>query len=492
MGFVDYVYPSARHSRFEHSLGVTVLASKMVDAVRRNGNVKDLSDEDRISIRLSALLHDVGHCLFSHTSELVYGSALTGAMNEEFHGKNVEPSPHEFLSYLIVTSAVFSEFFETLKSVYRLNNLNPKDIANRIVGLVEKEKDRFKTCFINGPFDADKLDYFHRDSQFSGIPIQLDIDRLFYEIAISDTSVMDKGMPESIYDLTIGISGVGCIEQIIFNKMLLYSTIYNHHKVQAIDCMFKGIFEYMIQKEILIKINGIKKKIESPVDFLYLVDYDLFSLINEIDDTNLKRLITNIKDRKLLKRALIINHGSIVKEAIQPTEKNDIIAELKSLLKEEDANLIEKVRQKIAELDEKPSNTKEGGLKGLISLLSTKANRSTKDKYLRELAKKIVADAHVDCLLHEVWIDIPKSPSFKETSAVNIRTNKDRDCKEYKHIDDFYPYNPYKELYVTHKLNAHVFAPEPCLKQIAESAKKIFKEELDIEFNERALIHVNG
>jgi hypothetical protein len=110
---------------------------------------------------------------------------------------------------------------------------------------------------------------------------------------------------------------------------------------------------------------------------------------------------------------------------------------------------------------------------------------------LRDLAKKIIDDAQVDCLLHEVWIDIPKSPSFKETSAINIRTSKDRDCKEYKHIDDFYPYNPYKELYVTHKLNAHVFAPEPYLDQIAASAKKIFKEELDIEFNERASIHVN-
>jgi HD superfamily phosphohydrolase len=387
MGFVDYVYPSARHSRFEHSLGVTVLASKMVDAVRRDVKVKGLiDDKDQISIRLSALLHDVGHCLFSHTSELVYGSALTVAIKEEFQGKEVDPSSHEFLSYLIVTSDAFSKFFSKLKSIYKLNKLDLKEIANRIVGLVEKEEDRFKTYFINGPFDADKLDYFHRDSQFSGIPIQLDIERLFYEIAISDTSIMDEGMTEPVNDLTIGISGVGCIEQIIFNKMLLYATIYNHHKVQAIDCMFKGIFEYIIQKEIPVKINGIKKNIVSPVDFLYLVDYDLFSLINEIDDDELKRLIINIKDRKLLKRALIINHGSIVKEEIQLTGKNDIIAELKSLLKEEGTDLVEKVKQKITELEERPLKAKEGGLKGLISLLSTKANRSTKDKYLTQVA----------------------------------------------------------------------------------------------------------
>lgn len=29
MGFANYVYPSARHSRFEHSLGVAILVERM-------------------------------------------------------------------------------------------------------------------------------------------------------------------------------------------------------------------------------------------------------------------------------------------------------------------------------------------------------------------------------------------------------------------------------------------------------------------------------
>ena len=438
MGFVDYVYPSAVHSRFDHSLGVTILASKMVDAVRRDPDVKNLiDDKDRMSIRLSALLHDVGHCLFSHTSESVYGSSLKKCKDEfKTKNNNVNPSDHEFLSYLIVRSGAFSRFFNKLKNVYRLNKLDLDEIANRIVGLVEKEEDRFKTCFINGPFDADKLDYFHRDSQFSGIPIQIDIERLFYEIAISDTSVMDDDVTETVNDLTIGISGLGCIEQIIFNKMLLFHTIYRHHKVQAIDCMFKGIFEYIIKNKIPVKINGEKKAVESPVDFLYLVDSDLFSITEYVDDKKLIRLINNIKYRKLLKRALTVNRSSITNKS------------------------------------------------GLISILSTNANRDDKNQVLRALSEKIIADAGVDCLLEEVWIDIPEIPPLKETLAINIRTSKDRANKDYKRIDDIYPYNPYKELYTIHKLKAHVFAPECHLKEIAESAKKIFKQELGIEFTE--------
>jgi HD superfamily phosphohydrolase len=491
MGFVDYVYPSAKHSRFEHSLGVTILAGKMVDAVRRDPNVKNLiSDNDKISIRMSALLHDVGHCLFSHTSELVYGYSLVKCIKEEFKGKDVDPAPHEFLSYLIITSNAFSLYFNKLKQVYKLN-LDVHEIAARIVGLVEKEEERFKTYFINGPFDADKLDYFHRDSQFSGIPIQLDIERLFYEIAISDVSVMDDSVTNTVYDLTIGVSGIGCIEQIIFNKMLLYSSIYHHHKVQAIDCMFKGIFEYILENKIPITINGQKKPINSPVDFLYLVDYDLYSIVNDVEDAKLKKLICNIKERKLLKRSLVINHGSIKKKEEQFINEQDI-SDLESILQNRaDDKFRKTLEEKIHALGEKSLESNKGGLKGLISILSTKANREDKNKYLRILAQKILKDANVDCMLSEVWIDIPKIPSFKETSTLNVRTSKDRDNKDFKHIDDFYPYNPYKDLYITNKMNGHIFAPEHCLKEIAQSAKKIFKQELNIEFNDKADIHVN-
>jgi len=489
MGFVDYVYPSARHSRFEHSLGVTILAGKMIDSILRNPNSKKfITDKDKASIRLSALLHDVGHCLFSHTSELVYGSLLAECKAEELKDKNVDPAPHEFLSYLIVRSDCFGKFFKKLQKTYEeLHGLDIQEIANRIIGYVEKESDRYKTRFIYGPIDADKLDYFHRDSQFSGIPIQLDIERLFYEIDISNISDMDKNVEENVYDLTIGISGIGCIEQIIFNKMLLYSTIYHHHKVQAMDCMFKGVFEYIMENKIEINIQGTKKEINSPVDFLYLVDHDLFTLAKDVDNDILKRLIKNIQKRNLLKRALVINQGSIKKKTEELSISQNDIGKLESTLKNKtEENFNENLEGVIHELAEKFLHPSKGGMKGLMKILP-----SSKYKYQRTLAKKILEDANVNCLLSEVWIDIPKTPSFTETSTLNIRTDKDKNNTEYKPIDNFYPYNQYKDLYITNKMSCHIFAPEYCLKEIANSAKKIFKEELDIEFNNRADICVH-
>jgi uncharacterized protein len=87
-GLAFHVYPSARHTRFEHSLGAVTIASRVFDALlhRQRNEIRDVAKalwgkaeepENAIlrlkqELRLAALLHDTGHSLYSHTSELVY------------------------------------------------------------------------------------------------------------------------------------------------------------------------------------------------------------------------------------------------------------------------------------------------------------------------------------------------------------------------------------------------------------------------------------
>jgi HD superfamily phosphohydrolase len=73
------VYPGATHSRFEHSLGVMHVASRLFDALERRskdilcsgdyGYGDDSLGRQRRIIRLAALLHDLGHGPFSHAAE---------------------------------------------------------------------------------------------------------------------------------------------------------------------------------------------------------------------------------------------------------------------------------------------------------------------------------------------------------------------------------------------------------------------------------------
>jgi HD superfamily phosphohydrolase len=61
------VYPSAQHSRFEHSLGTMHIAGYAGETLLTKGY---LIDEDQVQeLRLAALLHDIGHGPFSHLFE---------------------------------------------------------------------------------------------------------------------------------------------------------------------------------------------------------------------------------------------------------------------------------------------------------------------------------------------------------------------------------------------------------------------------------------
>jgi len=64
-GFSDYVFPSATHSRFAHSLGVYSVAKRMLSIVEPDARQGNWSREGQACLA-AALLHDVGHGIFSH------------------------------------------------------------------------------------------------------------------------------------------------------------------------------------------------------------------------------------------------------------------------------------------------------------------------------------------------------------------------------------------------------------------------------------------
>ena len=78
LAWTDQVYPGAMHTRFEHSLGVMHVASRLFDAIVQRSSELLRSEltytpeglmRERTLVRLTALLHDVGHAPFSHAAE---------------------------------------------------------------------------------------------------------------------------------------------------------------------------------------------------------------------------------------------------------------------------------------------------------------------------------------------------------------------------------------------------------------------------------------
>ncbi len=217
-GLAYYVYPSARHSRFEHSVGAATIASRVFDALlhRQRSAFRDIvraiwkDAEPDISVlklkqelRLAALIHDTGHSLYSHTSERVYQniSLLRSASRElsSFVGK--EKGAGEVISFCIaLTDAVIDLLPRTEKhligDVESDDYEGPVDLVNvalMIVGRATHPFLHFLGDIVSSGFDADKLDYLLRDAKMAGLPLTYDLDRYLYDVRMNKEILLAPG-----------------------------------------------------------------------------------------------------------------------------------------------------------------------------------------------------------------------------------------------------------------------------------------------------------
>ena len=273
-GCVYATYPSASHSRFEHTLGVVHIAGRMAAALRKRfPRIVDRSTEYKV--RLAALLHDTGHSAFSHTTEDIfkYCADLRKELSEggEFEGKGAG----EVLSYLIATSNAFRRFFSQLRRRYPDElDFNVDDFAPLILSRAANPKKHYEADIVSGPFDADKLDYFPRDGRAAGVGLSIDIDRLLHCIGLAEVVRTDGLRTQT---MVVSRGGFNAIQQLLFARATLFSSVYHHHKVRACDCMIKAGFEAFHDAGRRFKKGVDRLTMKSAGDFLFLTDGDYFA-----------------------------------------------------------------------------------------------------------------------------------------------------------------------------------------------------------------------
>ncbi|NKB68063.1 MAG: HD domain-containing protein [Candidatus Latescibacteria bacterium] len=215
LGYVHLVYPGARHSRFEHSLGVFHLAKQFLARLLSSDPPLELEDEDIRVFLAATLLHDIGHYPFSHTLEEL-GSFF---VSHEERARSLIADPK---------GAIY-RVLERQLGVDPLRVANVIDYGNRNFAI--PRRDLLLANILSGTLDPDKIDYLLRDSLFCGVPFgeSVNRDRLIASI---------KFDPER-KRLAITNKGVSAVEALVFTNYLMYRNVYWHHAVRSASAMFK-------------------------------------------------------------------------------------------------------------------------------------------------------------------------------------------------------------------------------------------------------------
>lgn len=432
--FAYLIFPSSTHSRLEHSLGVLFQSDKLMRTLCQNPLYHDLIAGNENLIRAAAILHDCGHGPFSHSSEEIYRllpdmRALIGP-GGRYEGR----SPHEVMSYHIIRSVPFRRRFAEILSLHG-KMIDIDKVAEIVLGNWRDPGTRYLSEIINGPFDADKLDYLSRDGHFSGLPLKVDLDRLWHCAQIHPIPG-----PKPTRVLTISASGITTLEQIIFSKMVLFSSLYHHHKVRACDCMLKAIFEYCIRNGKTIHGYEVKRA----TDFLRLTDDQLYAEADRLPKTDLlHQLIHGLKFRRLPKRALVLAEAT-VETASRDTFEHTILKRFC-------------------------------------------ADQRDDGHEVRELAMQICDEAGYPCDPLEVWVDLPKLPPIDGADETYVNVGSETQ-PELRRLGEIFRVDDWARGYAEHKWRGHVFCPDngDVRRKISKAAKSVLERKFSIKFNNSA------
>lgn len=238
LAWTDQVYPGAMHTRFEHSLGVMHVATAMYDGIVQSSlpllEREMQFDEaglkrDRILVRLTALLHDVGHSPFSHAAEELF--PVIESENRRYR--------HEEYSAAIIR--------EKLRDVIESHPLNlnyhitADEIANLLEGSVNARRSLVWRDIITGQMDADRLDYLLRDSLHAGVQYgRFDWRRLIgcQTLVPADT---DRG-----FRLGVTEGGLHAAESLVLARYFMFTQVYFHKTRVAYDHHLQKALEEML------------------------------------------------------------------------------------------------------------------------------------------------------------------------------------------------------------------------------------------------------
>ncbi len=249
---VRLVYPSASHTRFEHSLGVFHLAGQALAHLGVTGVRAE-------AVRAAALLHDVGHGPYGHQTEGIIQRRL---------GRH-----HDEVTHLLEGT----EVGEVLES----HGLDAGVVAALIAG------DGRLGQLVSSDLDVDRMDYLVRDAHHTGVPYgTVDPGRLVRTLGFVDG------------DLALAEGNVPTAESLLVARALMNATVYRHHVSRIAGAMLERASDLLLDETDL--------DVEA---FARMTDAQLLGALGECEVT--AEFADRLAERRLYKRAIWIDLDAV-------------------------------------------------------------------------------------------------------------------------------------------------------------------------------------
>ena len=189
LGLASVVYPSARHTRFQHSIGAYHLMSGAILSLQQKGCF--IFDSEAEAAGAAILMHDIGHAPFSHVLE---HTLISGISHEEISMMMMEVINCDLGGQLTLAIKLFKDDY-------------PKHFLHQL---------------ISSQLDMDRLDYLRRDCFFTGVTEgNIGSDRIIKMLNVAND------------ELVVEHKGLFSIENYLTSRRLMYWQVYLHKTAVA-------------------------------------------------------------------------------------------------------------------------------------------------------------------------------------------------------------------------------------------------------------------
>lgn len=274
LGFSCYVFPGAEHSRFHHSIGVMFNAHKILESCGRAVTEKELMDPTCLtteciyhkSLRLAALMHDLGTFMFSHTTEMAYIDY--GETTNHKNGKHL-PDDHENLGSFIIKN---TDYEGGITYILKKYGINPQRISDLVKGVDESI---LANQILHSEVDCDRMDYLLRDAHYTGLSYgSYDRDYLLYHFQVKRIDNHDI--------LTIRHNALTCVEDFLTSRFAWYSQVIRSPRGAKFDSIAERVCFYFLEKGYMYKYSELLEMIsKDPMKFYGFNDNYFMTLVHK-------------------------------------------------------------------------------------------------------------------------------------------------------------------------------------------------------------------